>query len=241
MPRARLVYLPAEVVENPSSDFVTLQQQSTNLLRRASSNSEGGLSPSYKLGVALGTIGGIALLLIWFIIFWYSRRTWRKNESGSDVGETSIETPRSPIWPPEGGQGLRIGHIQHGGGRPIERLDVGGDRPLEPVPDAPGRPLEPAHLGGGRPIERGHDGPGRPLEHAPDGPGRPLERAEDQLGRPLERPPGGGRGRRVGNRPLERPSSGAGVRPLRGGEAALERRGWTRPSRRRAAIRKKGP
>lgn len=242
MPRARLVYLPSQTIEKHSSDLIILQQRHTsNLIRGASSNPQGGLSPSYKLGVALGTVGGIGLLLLWFIFICYTRRIRRKDGSESYMSELSDEPPRPPIGPPPGGQARPIEPIQYVEGRPLERAPIGVGRPIELAQDDQGRPLERGQAGGGRPIERAQDGQRRPLERAHQGQGRPLERPQQQMERPLERPPQGGRARRVGNRPLERALNDGGLPPPRGGEAALQRRGWTRPSRRGTAARKKGP
>ena len=214
---ARPQYPVAKKINRFSSERISNQQRSPiTLLQRTLSNLQDSLTPSYKLGTILGTVGGVILLLFGLIYLWYARRNQRipRHTAGRDEFD---QAPRGPIEPPHGGHD-----------RPIERAPEGLGRPLERVQQAGGRPVEQAQRDGGRPLELAHLGRGYLLERAPQRGERPLERARR-----------GGRVRRGGNRPLELAPEEGRAHPPRGGEAILVRQGWTRPSRKSAAVRKK--
>ena len=238
MPRARLINPRAELRRKGSYNISSLQlRHSTGLFRRTSSASKKGLSPSYKLGTILGTIGGVGLLLLCLLYLWYIGRTRPKSVSESDITEPSggppWDQPPLPI-----NQERPNDRGPQGGGRPIERGPDGDGRPIERVPMGGGEPMEIVHNRQGRPPELVQQGGGGPLELVHQGGGRHLERANQGEGRPLERAPRGGRVRRGGDRPLGRAPGEGGIR---GGETILQHRGWTRPSRRKAAVGKTSP
>ena len=235
MPRARPIYPQVEIRKKCSYSFTSsLPRYSIDLFRRTPV-AKNGLSPSYRLGTALGTIGGVVLLVLFLLWVRYVGRSRPKSGSEPEtesIGGSEWEQPPLPI-----DQGGPNDQGPHGDGRPIERVPLREGRPIEIVHDGHGRPLEQVPQDGGRPLEQVPQGRGRPLERVYQGGGRPLERAHQGQGRPLEPPPRGGRARRGGNRPLERAPDEGGIR---GGETVLRPRGWTRPSRKKTAVRTKG-
>ena len=143
MPPARPPYAPAESGERSYCNGISLQpRHSAGLFRRSLNNSKRSLSPSYKLGTILGTIGGVALLLLCLLYLWYIGRTRPKSGSESDTIDSSGRPPRDP--PP-----LPIDQ-----GRPDDRGPQGDGRPIERVPMGDGEPIEIMHNGQGRPLEQ---------------------------------------------------------------------------------------